>query len=138
MIPPELGFNQKGRERDNLKDDQKLYYTVQLVDLFRPGTHLFKQNKFCNLVPGDEWTTDEGIQIKVTHKIDEDKCRKSVPGDTLHQHYKLHLADGTFIDSSFSRGTTFNFKLGANQVIRGMDIGNFLINLMTFQKNENA
>jgi FK506-binding protein 9/10 len=109
VIPSDLGFGEKGRERDEIKGGQKLYYTVQLVDISRP-------------VPGEEWTTDEGIKIKVTHKIEEKECKKSVPGDTIHQHYKLHLADGTFVDSSFTRGTPFIFKLGAGQVIKGMDI----------------
>ncbi|KAI6191688.1 Peptidylprolyl isomerase [Aphelenchoides bicaudatus] len=114
VIPPELGFSDKGRERDNLKEDQKLYYLVQLVDLFRP-------------VPGEEWTTEEGIKIKQTHKISEDECRKSASGDTLHQQYKLHLEDGTFVDSSYSRGTPFIFKLNAGQSflkqsLLGMDI----------------
>lgn len=38
--------------RDSIEKDQILYYTVQLVDLFRP-------------VPGKKWETDEGITIEV-------------------------------------------------------------------------
>ncbi|VDM74298.1 unnamed protein product, partial [Strongylus vulgaris] len=91
VIPGHLGFGSSGRERDNIEKDQTLYYTVQLVDLFRA-------------VPGDKWETKEGITIEVTHKIDEEKCRKSEAGDTIHQQYILHLEDGTF------------------QVIKGMDI----------------
>jgi len=108
VIPSALGFGDKGRERDDIKGDQVLYYTVQLVDLFRP-------------VPGPKWQDADGLSIEVTHKIDEDKCKKSQVGDTIHQHYTLHLADGTFIDSSHSRNAPFIFKLGAKQVIEGMD-----------------
>ncbi|KAI6244019.1 Peptidylprolyl isomerase [Aphelenchoides fujianensis] len=108
VIPGALGFGDKGRERDNIEKDQVLFYTVQLVDLFRP-------------VPGAEWKEDDGLEIRVTHKIDADKCRLSAPGDRIHQHYKLHLADGTFVDSSFSRNQPFVFKLGAKEVIAGMD-----------------
>ncbi|KAI6209540.1 Peptidyl-prolyl cis-trans isomerase, FKBP-type, domain-containing protein [Aphelenchoides besseyi] len=108
VIPGSLGFGDKGRERDNIESDQTLYYTVQLVDLFRP-------------VPGPEWKEEDGLEIKVTHKIDASECRLSAPGDVIHQHYKLHLADGTFIDSSFSRDSPFIFKLGAKEVIPGMD-----------------
>uniref|UniRef100_F1L3G0 peptidylprolyl isomerase n=2 Tax=Ascaris suum TaxID=6253 RepID=F1L3G0_ASCSU len=108
VIPPELGFGSRGRERDSIKGDQTLYYTVQLIDIFRP-------------VPGPKWTEEDGLQIEVTHKIDEEKCRLSEPGDTIHQHYTLHLEDGTFIDSSHNRNAPFIFKLGAGQVIAGMD-----------------
>jgi len=108
VIPGNLGFGDSGRDRDGIKKDQTLYYTVQLVDLFRP-------------TPGAKWTEDGGLKIEVTHKIEEDKCVKSSPGDTIHQHYSLSLADGTFIDSSFSRNTPFIFKLGAKEVIEGMD-----------------
>jgi len=108
VIPSALGFGDKGRERDDIKGDQTLFYTVQLVDLFRP-------------VPGAKWKDDDGLSIEVTHKVDEDKCRKARPGDTIHQHYSLSLEDGTFVDSSHSRGEPFIFKLGAKQVIEGMD-----------------
>lgn len=109
VIPGKLGFGDKGRERDNIGEDQTLYYTVQLVDLFRA-------------VPGEKWTTDEGIVIEQTHKIEESACRKSKSGDTIHQQYVLHLEDGTFVDSSFSRNAPFIFKLNNNEVIKGMDI----------------
>ncbi|CAD6194809.1 unnamed protein product [Caenorhabditis auriculariae] len=109
VIPGKLGFGDKGRERDAIGEDQTLYYTVQLVDIFRA-------------VPGDKWTTDEGIVIEVTHKIDEKDCKKSKTGDTLHQQYVLHLEDGTFVDSSFSRNAPFIFRLNKGEVIKGMDI----------------
>ncbi|KAK6034450.1 peptidyl-prolyl cis-trans isomerase, FKBP-type [Cooperia oncophora] len=48
VIPAKLGFS-----GDNALKDQTLYYTVQLVDLFRA-------------VPGDKWETDEGITIEVS------------------------------------------------------------------------
>lgn len=52
VIPPELGFGSRGRERDSIKGDQTLYYTVQLIDIFRP-------------VPGPKWTEEDGLQIEV-------------------------------------------------------------------------
>ncbi|EPB80469.1 peptidyl-prolyl cis-trans isomerase, FKBP-type [Ancylostoma ceylanicum] len=51
VIPGHLGFGSSGRERDSIEKDQTLYYTVQLVDLFRA-------------VPGDKWETEEGITIE--------------------------------------------------------------------------
>uniref|UniRef100_A0A0N5AMJ6 peptidylprolyl isomerase n=1 Tax=Syphacia muris TaxID=451379 RepID=A0A0N5AMJ6_9BILA len=108
VIPPALGFGESGRKNDGISGGQTLHYLVQLVDIFRP-------------VPGPSWTEKDGLKIEVTHKIDENKCRKAEPGDTIHQHYTLHLEDGTFVDSSFSRNSPFIFKLGAKQVIDGMD-----------------
>ena len=109
VIPGALGFGDGGRERDNIEKDQTLYYTVQLVDIFRS-------------VPGEKWETDDGMTIEVTHKIEEDKCRKSASGDTIHQQYVLHLEDGTWVDSSYSRNAPFVFKLNKGEVIKGMDL----------------
>nr|CAD2164248.1 unnamed protein product [Meloidogyne enterolobii] len=107
-IPGKLGFGNEGRARDGITKDQVLHYVVQLKNLFRP-------------IPGPKWREEDGLDIEVTHKIDESKCRRSAIGDTIHQHYTLHLADGTFIDSSHTRGEPFIFKLGKGEVIAGMD-----------------
>lgn len=45
------------------------------------------------------------------------------PGSTVEVNYKGTLEDGTVFDSSYDRGQTFSFKLGAGEVIKGWDIG---------------
>lgn len=42
---------------------------------------------------------------------------------TVTIHYTGYLADGTRFDSSRDRGKPFKFKLGAEQVIHGLDEG---------------
>ena len=54
--------------------------------------------------------------IQQTHVVDEDKCIRAEEGDTLHQQYTLHLQDGTFLDSSWSRNKPFIFVVGKRQV----------------------
>ncbi|CAD6191682.1 unnamed protein product [Caenorhabditis auriculariae] len=109
VIPPEEGFGDNGRDSDNINQGETLYYFVELKSLFRPN-------------PGEKWITDEGVHIQVTHAIEESECIRAEHDDTLHQQYNLHLEDGTFVDSSWSRNRPFIFKLGHKQVIPGMDI----------------
>ena len=44
-------------------------------------------------------------------------------GDILLVHYEGKLQDGTIFDSSYERGTPFQFQLGAGDVIPGWDQG---------------
>jgi FK506-binding protein 1 len=45
------------------------------------------------------------------------------PGNIVVVHYTGFLTDGSRFDSSRDRGKPFKFKLGADQVIPGLDLG---------------
>ena len=49
--------------------------------------------------------------------------KEAVPGMSVEVHYTGWLTDGSKFDSSHDREQTFNFKLGAGQVIQGWDQG---------------
>lgn len=50
-------------------------------------------------------------------------------GNTVIVHYIGYLADGTQFDSTRDRGKPFEFKLGAEQVIEGLDLGVYQLSI---------
>jgi FKBP-type peptidyl-prolyl cis-trans isomerase len=70
--------------------------------------------------PTEPTTTDSGLQIKEVECGDGEAAEK---GDTLEVHYDGRLEDGTKFDASRDHGSTFEFQVGAGQVIQGWDEG---------------
>ena len=60
------------------------------------------------------------VEIEV---IKEGGGAEAVRNSTVSVHYTGKLTDGKKFDSSLDRGEPFSFTLGAQQVIRGWDIG---------------
>ncbi|MCA9374748.1 FKBP-type peptidyl-prolyl cis-trans isomerase [Candidatus Dojkabacteria bacterium] len=58
-----------------------------------------------------------------TKTLIEGKGAKAKVGDTVSVNYKGTLLDGTQFDSSYDRGTPFEFTLGENSVIQGWEQG---------------
>lgn len=64
--------------------------------------------------------TDSGLEIEEIECGDGEEAQS---GDTLEVHYEGRLEDGSKFDASRDRGATFEFQLGAGQVIQGWDEG---------------
>ena len=65
-------------------------------------------------------TTESGLQYE---EIEEGTGAAPQPGDIVAVHYTGTLEDGTEFDSSYTRGTPFEFPLGQGAVIPGWDEG---------------
>lgn len=60
------------------------------------------------------------LKIEITQ---EGEGEGATAGDLITVNYEGRLLDGTKFDSSFDRGQTFQFELGAGKVIDGWDQG---------------
>lgn len=65
-------------------------------------------------------TTESGLRYEEIECGDGEEAQK---GDTLEVHYEGRLEDGTKFDASRDHGSTFEFQVGAGQVIQGWDEG---------------
>ena len=70
--------------------------------------------------PTETTTTDSGLQIK---EVECGEGEEAERGDTLEVHYEGRLENGKKFDASRDHGSTFEFQLGAGQVIQGWDEG---------------
>jgi len=70
-------------------------------------------------------TTESGLKYYI---VKQGEGPNPEPGNTVSVNYYGALTDGTMFDNSFQRGQTFEFSLGAGQVIKAWDEGLGLIN----------
>ena len=63
------------------------------------------------------------IALREPPQKQEVESRVAEKGDILLVHYEGKLQDGTIFDSSYERGTPFQFQLGVGNVIAGWDQG---------------
>lgn len=64
--------------------------------------------------------TVQGINVEI---LREGRGNPAVAGNVLTVDYSGMLTDGVKFDSSYDRGQSFSFTLGAGRVIKGWDVG---------------
>lgn len=84
-----------------------------------------QQNEVSNNQSGQNNAEQNAPQMVVLKEGTGEAMTKQ--GDTLSVLYTGRLTDGTVFDSNVESGQTFEFTLGAGQVISGWDIG--LVNM---------
>ena len=92
------------------------------------GSAMSASGKKQAIAAGDKSTAGAGKEVTTPTglKYTDDIVGKGpIPkaGQTVSVHYTGTLTDGTKFDSSYDRGTPFEFQLGQHQVIAGWDEG---------------
>lgn len=88
-------------------------YSILILSIFFITSTIFSQT-------GDTTTTTSGLKYIVLKK---GTGKKSKVGKAVEVNYTGWLIDGKKFDSSVDRNETFEFTLGASQVIKGWDEG---------------
>lgn len=119
-IPTDLGYGQNPRPGGVIKPGDDLVFRVQMLDVIVMPTAdeaAWAKHTPWNPDSPDVVKTDSGVQYIVLTPAPEG-ARKPAASDQVVVHYEGRLAaDGSFFDSSFSRGEPAMF--GVSQVIPG-------------------
>ncbi|CAB1350624.1 unnamed protein product [Coregonus sp. 'balchen'] len=99
-IPPHLGYGEEGTGT-KIPGSAVLVFDIHIIDFHNPS---------------------DTVAITTSYKpeVCETLAKK---GDFVKYHYNASLMDGSFIDSTYNYGKTYNIVLGANQVVPGMEEG---------------
>uniref|UniRef100_A0A8C7HFW9 peptidylprolyl isomerase n=1 Tax=Oncorhynchus kisutch TaxID=8019 RepID=A0A8C7HFW9_ONCKI len=135
-IPPQLAYGKEGYG-DVIPSDAILNFDVLLLDVWNADDGVqsetyytpencsrkvevsdyvrYHYNGTCTKIP-------DTVVITTNYKpeVCETLAKK---GDFVKYHYNASLMDGSFIDSTYNYGKTYNIVLGANQVVPGMEEG---------------
>ncbi|XP_052328327.1 peptidyl-prolyl cis-trans isomerase FKBP9 isoform X2 [Oncorhynchus keta] len=100
IIPPHLGYGEEGTGT-KIPGSAVLVFDIHIIDFHNPS---------------------DTVVITTNYKpeVCETLAKK---GDFVKYHYNASLMDGSFIDSTYNYGKTYNIVLGANQVVPGMEEG---------------
>jgi peptidylprolyl isomerase len=115
IIPPDLGYGAAGAGGGVIPANATLIFEVELMDVL-PGSPA---------APAQVGESDYTVTASGLKYYDLQVGDGPVPsaGQTVTVNYTGWLTDGTKFDSSIDRAQTFDFVLGAGNVIPGWDEG---------------